>query len=398
MASKTYTTTCGYNGHYMLYLSVTENRQDIANNRTNVTVKMYAQSDSSSYGAYNLDSDNAVKLSVNGSQVVSTSIAMDFRNRSVVNMASWTGDIAHNADGTKNLSCSGTFNISGSSYLTGGNISGNMTLTTIPRASQPSCITWPDNTQNVGDLGSTITIHMNKKANFTHTVRYAWDSMNGTIATGVLDNCTWKIPLELANRIPNATKGTGVIYVDTYNGNTLIGTKSCMFTCTVPQNIVPVISAVNISENASLQVKDVFVQNKSSIKVLSSQNGAYKSTIRTVNHTISRVNITINNGESFTPNIHGDINVKTVVTDSRGRIAIKNTTIVVQEYFMPQITMLSGYRCTSDGTRDSNGECVNITATFKIASVSNNNENKYSIEYKAKNADEWNTLIQGNTY
>ena len=108
-------TTCGYNGHYHLYMAIKVNSQNASTNQSNVTVTMYAQSDSSSYGAYNLDaSGNSVKMTVNNNQVISKTMAMDFRNRATVNLGSWTGNISHGADGKKTLSCSGSFSISGS--------------------------------------------------------------------------------------------------------------------------------------------------------------------------------------------------------------------------------------------------------------------------------------------
>ena len=51
---------CGYNGHYHLYMTITQNKRDASTNQSNVTVKMYAQSDSSSYGAYNLDASGNI--------------------------------------------------------------------------------------------------------------------------------------------------------------------------------------------------------------------------------------------------------------------------------------------------------------------------------------------------
>ena len=124
---------CGYNGHYHLYMTITQNKRNASTNQSNVTVKMYAQSDSSSYGAYNLDaSGNTVKMTVNNKQVVNKSMAMDFRNKATVQLASWTGAISHGSDGSKKLDCSGSFSISGSSYLSGGSISCSIQLESIP--------------------------------------------------------------------------------------------------------------------------------------------------------------------------------------------------------------------------------------------------------------------------
>ena len=139
--------------------------------------------------------------------------------------------VAHNNDGTGSTYVSGSIS---TSYLMNGSCGGTIYLPTIPRASQPSCITYPNTTSDVGNIGDTITIHMNRKStSFTHTVRYSWYNKNETIATNVTDNCRWTIPNDFAEDIPNDTKSWGTIFVDTYNGSTLIGTKSVVFWCHV---------------------------------------------------------------------------------------------------------------------------------------------------------------------
>lgn len=139
--------------------------------------------------------------------------------------------VYHNNDGTGSIYVSGSIS---TSYLMNGSCGGTIYLPTIPRASQPSCITYPNTTSDVGNIGDTITIHMNRKStSFTHTVRYSWYNKNETIATNVTDNCRWTIPNDFAEDIPNDTKSWGTIFADTYNGSTLIGTKSVVFWCHV---------------------------------------------------------------------------------------------------------------------------------------------------------------------
>ena len=59
----------------------------------------------------------------------------------------------------------------------------------IPRASKPSCITYPNNTEDVGKVGTTFKIHMNRKStSLFHVVKYSWFGKTGTIATNVADN------------------------------------------------------------------------------------------------------------------------------------------------------------------------------------------------------------------
>lgn len=139
--------------------------------------------------------------------------------------------VNHNSDGTGSVYVGGSIS---TSYLMNGSCGGTIYLPTIPRASQPSCITYPNTTSDVGNIGDTITIHMNRKStSFTHTVRYSWYNKNETIATNVTDNCRWTIPNDFAEDIPNDTKSWGTIFADTYNGSTLIGTKSVVFWCHV---------------------------------------------------------------------------------------------------------------------------------------------------------------------
>ncbi|WP_226164213.1 DUF859 family phage minor structural protein, partial [Hymenobacter terricola] len=127
-------------------------------------------------------------------------------NNSTKTLASGTTTIAHNADGSKtfNYSFSQQFDITFNGWIGTISGSGSGTLNTIARASQPSCITWPEHTQNVGQFGDTISIHMNRlSSSFTHTVRYQFGTQSGTIATGVTTGTTWTIPASLMNLIPN---------------------------------------------------------------------------------------------------------------------------------------------------------------------------------------------------
>lgn len=308
--------------------------------------------------------------------------------------------ITHNADGSKKINFSaGIFFGSGVNpgTLTA---SGSATLATIPRASQPSCITYPDNTQNVGNLGDTINIHMNKKADFTHTVRYTWGNTSGTIATDVVDNCKWTMPLSLANQIPNSTSGSGTIYVDTYNGSTKIGTKSCTFTAKVPSTVVPSIASVTVSEAVS-SVKTQFsayVQNKSKLRVVTSASGAYGSAISSIKATVCGATYT---GADITTNAlsqSGTVNVAVTVTDSRGRTAKKTVSITVLAYANPSIKTFAACRCDADGVEDDDGECLKLTIHFEIADLGNKNTKSYTVQAMKDGDTAWTDILSGAVY
>ncbi|MGU7946040.1 DUF859 family phage minor structural protein, partial [Streptococcus suis] len=156
--------------------------------------------------------------------------------------------------------------------------SGSLGLTTIPRSSSVSV--------SSGVIGSALTININRQSSsFKHTVRYAWGNKSGTIASNVDTSTTWTIPLDFANDIPNATSGTGTIFVDTYSGSTKTGTQSSAFTASVPDSIKPRLTGFtlldgNTAARALIPGEQQFVQIISNIAVHFGQaTGAYGSTI-----------------------------------------------------------------------------------------------------------------------
>ena len=225
----TISTTCNgtYGSHYHLYLDYTLNSQSVANNTSNITLHMYAQADSSSYGAYNLNGSNPYSISINGSTVTSGTESMDFRSQSVVSLGTYTGNVSHNSDGSLTISIGGSFSISGASSLSGGSISGSWTLPTIPRASTISSL--PS-----FNVGGSFTVAINAaSSSFTHTLSF---TVNGTaIAARSWSAGTTSASITFTqseyNVILNAVSagGTSVTVVctlSTYNGGTLLGTSS----------------------------------------------------------------------------------------------------------------------------------------------------------------------------
>ena len=386
---------CGYNGHYHLYMTITVNSQDIANNRSNVTVKMYAKSDSSSYGAYNLSSSaNTVKMTVNGSQVVNKTMAMDFRNKATVNLASWTGNISHGSDGTKTLSCSGSFTISGSSYLSGGNISASIALDAIPRSTVP--------TLSAGSvaIGSALTIKLSPAVSgWTHKLYYKYGSNSRVQLATSAGNYNWTLPTSLASYLPSATSGTLTIEVDTYNGSTKIGsTQSVTVTMTVPASMVPSISSVAVSE-AGTGLSGLYVQGKSKFRIKTTAAGINGSSIASITHKVGSSTYTAS--ADYTTgviNSSGTVAIVTTVKDSRGRTASKTTNVTVYAYSPPQITAFQAIRSNSAGAANNNGTYGKISAAFAISSVNSKNANSYKIEYRQSGAASWTSLKTGTGY
>ena len=312
-----------------------ENSQSVENNTTTIGWKMELIATSSGY--IGSSASKSWSVTVNGTKYSGTN-TVGISNNSTKTLASGTTTISHNADGTKsfNYSFSQQFSItfSGSSIGTISG-SGSGTLDTIARASQPSCITYPNNTQNVGDFGSTITIHMNRKSSsFTHAVYYGFGNKFEPIyaANGdVTDNIKWTIPLSLMNEIPNATSGTGTIYVDTYSGSTYIGTKTCSFTATVPASIKPSCQ-ITVTEGTNY---GVYIKGLSTLKVTITPTTAYGSAIASYSTSANGSKYT---SSSFTTGVLttvGDNTITATVTDKRGRSGTASVTIDVHEHSQP---------------------------------------------------------------
>ena len=108
--------------------------QDKENNRSRVTAYFYtALKDGESSGTWSSD-EGYSSFSVNG--VSGTGLwndhAYDFRETTPMRLGSYNGYITHTEDGTKTIAMTGSFSTE-SSHISGGNVSGNVTLPTIDR-------------------------------------------------------------------------------------------------------------------------------------------------------------------------------------------------------------------------------------------------------------------------
>lgn len=309
-------------------------------------------------------------------------------------VATGTYTFTHADDGTKSFTAYAEAGI----YSWPVNCTGSKTFTldTIARASQPSCITWPEHTQNVGNFGDEISIHMNRKADaMTHTVRYQFGTQSGTIATGVTTGTTWVIPLSLMNLIPNATSGSGTIYVDTYNGSTKIGTKSCGFTATVPASVKPSLSVTLEDTTGTDDIYGSPVKALSKIKITPTVTLAYSSPIAT--YTITANGVTYNTSTATTGFLTaaGSSKVTVTVKDKRGRSATWTYTMTVLDYTSPVVSSLTVKRCDADGTENDQGEYVQISFSAAISSMSSKNTATYVVRHKKSSDTTWTSLATG---
>lgn len=363
-------------GSLYLNLYVNQGSQSITDNTSTVNWRMTV-SRTGAYYTHNHQGDSTLSLNLDGSNVHYSYPTWETSGEEYT-LASGSSTISHNADGTKTLPISCTFNPNNGLHGTI-TVSASLSLTTIPRSSSVSV--------SAGVIGSSVTINISRQSSsFKHTVRYSWAGKSGTIASNVATSTSWTIPLDFANDIPNSASGTGTVYIDTYSGSTKTGTQSTTFTASVPANVKPTFTGVSLSDlNGAAQnlipSGNTFIQVISNIKVaFNGAVGSYGSSITGYYaEIIGKNQSTSSNGGSLgIMNYHGTIKIRASVSDSRGRWSdTKEVSVTVLEYFAPALSF-------SIARTGSTSSTLTATRNAKIAplTVSGSQKNTMTLTFK----------------
>nr|DAU32002.1 MAG TPA: baseplate protein [Caudoviricetes sp.] len=396
MASNGSFNTNSYDGRHVQF-SWNVASQSVANNNTTINWSISAVGGSSSWYR-----SNPTGVYINGNCVYYNGTRVQ-QYKGTIASGSYT--IGHNSEGNASFSASVSSAIYSASVNCNG--SGSWSLPQIARASQPSCITWPNTTENIGDIGSTITIHMNSHSSaFTHTVRYSFYDLNETIATGVKDNCRWTIPDSFYSKMPNLNSSWGTIYADTYNGSTKIGTKSVKFTCNVA-NANPEIDKIDYYDS-NQKTSDITEDNQIIIRNNSNLEFKLTNLIALKYATLSKVEILLNgitksatlSGSSVPSKIinFGIVNSSSNLTasisviDSRGNKTSYSKDITIVDWVQPSAIIT----CQRENNFYST---THLTVDGSISSINDKNVIKIQYQYKKTTDTNYSTLntIQDNT-
>nr|DAR06676.1 MAG TPA: protein of unknown function DUF859 [Caudoviricetes sp.] len=396
MASNGSFNTNSYDGRHVQF-SWNIASQSVANNNTTINWSISAVGGSSSWYR-----SNPTGVYINGNCVYYNGTRVQ-QYKGTIASGSYT--IGHNSEGNASFSASVSSAIYSASVNCNG--SGSWSLPQIARASQPSCITWPNTTENIGDIGSTITIHMNRHSDkFTHTVRYSFYDLNGTIATNVASNCTWTIPESFYSKMPNLNSSWGTIYADTYNGSTKIGTKSVKFTCNVA-NANPTIDKIDYYDS-SKKTTDITEDNQIIIRNNSNLEFKLTNLIALKYATLSKVEVLLNgitksatlSGSSVPSQIinFGIVNSSSNLTasisviDSRGNKTSYSKDITIVDWVQPSAII----NCQRENNFYST---TYLTVDGNISSINDKNAMTIQYQYKKTTDTDYSSLktIQGNT-
>ena len=372
--------SAGYTGKLTL-TEQTINSTDITNNSSRVKWSLQLTSKS---GYSFSDMNTTSKVTLNGTSVLNQSKRLAIGLASTITIASGTFTCPHNSDGSKTMSFSASISQSSSlAWAIGsGSTSGNLELSTIPRAASYVSFTG-------SSVDGTFTFTYNSKATFNYKliVKTSDGAVIKTIgpeshASGN-QSFSWTFTSSERNTIygkyPSQTTATISAYVETYSGSTLIGsTSTATIKPSIPSSIKPSTPTITptIVNSGNISNWPVYVQGYSKIKVNVSASPGTGASISSYSITVDGVSIS--NGGQAGPFSSGTKRISVTAYDSRGRSTSNSDDFTVQPYSNPSIS-ITAQRCTSSGTPSPSGTYLLITPTFSYSTVAGYNSITKSI-------------------
>lgn len=295
--------------------------------------------------------------------------------------------IYHNADGTRSVTVSFSFDTHISAGVMTGSKTIQLTNIVVDKVNQCSI------SSDWVEVGSTVTIYTNRaKDHYTHRVWYSFNGTDGFSAglsatSGIGGSCTFTPPADLINYMSStATSGTATFAVAVYkdNGATHLGTTYVSTNVYMtPAKYPPSMGGISTSvySNGS-PFSDIYVRNYSGVKLNysgSAQRGAYVSY-----YAISGDGLYTTTGSTeYIRNKmanSGNVTFTVTVYDSRGASASNSVTIWVNDYYYPSISSVSTVRCNSSGNPDNTGSYFKATAYGSYTNIGANVNGSISIK------------------
>ena len=233
----------------------------------------------------------------------------------------------------------------------------------------------------------------------SHKIRYTVGSSN----SGWLDvtnlSHSYTVPSSWASELTNSTSGTLTVEVQSYNSsNTLIGTTSKTATITVPDGVVPTITAAATLVNG---LNGNYIQNISQVTIAATATGTSGATIKNLNITGNNLNdlSAITEGSPVTKaatsailTTSGTNTYTSTAVDSRGRSASTNTSINVVAYQLPAIVDIDIERWDStNGSAAPAGTSLRLSPVFTWSNSVSGNSLTTTVYYRLKGNTTWLT-------
>lgn len=370
--TKTWTGANSWSGGKLVVSSV----PNTAGNYSDVTATLYGCRLDGGKSYNNNASD--FYITINGTKKTYTS-GITISGTSYTRIFSATVRVYHNGDGNKSItiSCGGT--ITGTSYNLS-SVSYSLTLDKIARKSSL--------TVTKVELGKVMTITIERQDDdFTDTIKWVCGSASGTVCEKTAKTSLSFTPgVELAAQNTLGESVSIEFTLETFNGNTSLGTSSAVAVCTIPASVVPTVSATVTDVLGYVSTFGKYIQGKSKIRVSISAAGAQGSSIVSYNTTVDGKGYA---DASFTTDEivnSGSLELVITVTDSRGRKAALTRTLEVYAYSVPKILSARGKRCTANGISSSTGAYLGVVFDAEVTSLDGKNRAAYAVDYKKTTA------------
>lgn len=325
--------------------------QDIAGNRSRVGFKLFGTGGSAPSSWVKLFKAYA---NVAG-QTWSTGAHNLYNGTILVQGDKWIG---HRADGMGWFEAYADGAIYKANYNSFGKRGWN--LPTIPRASQPSIKTFPNNTPDF-NLGETITIHMNAvNGAFRHTVYFLYGDKTYKIAENVSANCQFNTDLvaEDIYKITTSKKAySGQIKVDTFLNGNLTGSKTCHYNAHLVDVEPTFTDFTYFDSNGTTKAitgnDQIFIQGQSrlSVKIAKEKKAEAKKYASMAKYLVSAFGASVTKNYSANSDVQIDIGTVNASTnqvvsvsaiDSREFSTIKTKNITVTPYSRPTLNVSAG--------------------------------------------------------
>lgn len=375
-----------------LRISLYENSYSVENNTSNVTAVVYIDTTYS----WNLYSPSG-HIDFSGNYSAGYNFSHGFDKYTTTELARWTFNVTHNADGTGSISASAYFDTD----IAEGRIwaSASLNLTTIPRASKPSV------PKTSYELGEQIPISTNRKSSaFTHTVRWNWAEHQAIIAQNVGASVNWTPPLSMAAYLTNEVSRPCTIIVNTYNGNTLVGTETTEFTLKIPESVKPSIPSVIFDDDAGADaVFGHLLSVVSDIRVKPQYEEAYgadvyKIAVKLDSEYGEATGLAVDDGVLIGKiDKSGELQVTATATDTRGRQGTYTGTVGVYDYEPTDVSSSRAYRYNSTtGSEDDESDKIRVAVVCsvhnpKLGSSTLTNQATVKVMWMQRGGASWTT-------
>ncbi len=341
---------------------------NVDNNTSTVNVKVYLHY----YEIYCAALPGSFVAAGNDRRTFSRAVSSSSNAYQKTYIADETFTVAHSSDGTKTLPLSagwvfnGTYN---GTYVGTLSVSGSAVLDSIPRASDftPPAAVYP---------GSELRLPVSSASpSFTHKALIAvggesWRSPSGGTAIVMTP------PASLARGVAGGRSAAGTLTLETYNGQTLFGTRTKNVTVTVPdtEEFKPdfTLGFSAVSDCALAQSLGAVAKLSSGTVTASAASAKYGASVSSYSLTLGDARGV---GQSLTVASlpAGELSYSATVTDSRGLSRTKSGSVTVAPYNAPYPTNVSVVRCDASGDPDDAGEYLRVASGIEYTSLGGQN-------------------------